>query len=240
MSATLDASLFSAYFDGCPVLNIPGRTFPITDFFVEDAIEQTAFVARGKILLKGKQAEEELAPLGGPSSPATASGVPKIAKVPEVPGLQGSDVPTYSEQTKQSLLRLAPGSVPVDLVAAILNHLDAVAAGESATISTAIAAPAASARGAVLIFLPGVREIRDLARDLARCAGSGKWLLLPLHGELPAKEQRKVFLPPPKGVSATEFALFWTISTFALSFEPCRRSGLLERYCDVSVFRNTD
>lgn len=29
MSATLDASLFSRYFNHCPALEIPGRTFPV-------------------------------------------------------------------------------------------------------------------------------------------------------------------------------------------------------------------
>jgi ATP-dependent RNA helicase DHX57 len=29
MSATVNADLFSNYFGGCPVLEIPGRTFPV-------------------------------------------------------------------------------------------------------------------------------------------------------------------------------------------------------------------
>ena len=29
MSATLDADKFSKYFQNCPVLQIPGRTFPV-------------------------------------------------------------------------------------------------------------------------------------------------------------------------------------------------------------------
>eukprot|EP00026_Physarum_polycephalum_P000203 Phypoly_transcript_00203.p1 GENE.Phypoly_transcript_00203~~Phypoly_transcript_00203.p1 ORF type:complete len:1178 (-),score=157.51 Phypoly_transcript_00203:119-3652(-) len=36
MSATLDATLFSKYFGGCPIIDIPGRTFPVTDYFLED------------------------------------------------------------------------------------------------------------------------------------------------------------------------------------------------------------
>ena len=28
-SATLDGEKFSAYFDGCPVVTVPGRTFPV-------------------------------------------------------------------------------------------------------------------------------------------------------------------------------------------------------------------
>lgn len=39
MSATLNADLFSQYFGGCPVIDIPGKTFPVTQFFMEDAIE---------------------------------------------------------------------------------------------------------------------------------------------------------------------------------------------------------
>ena len=29
MSATIDTDRFSAYFQHCPVINIPGRTFPV-------------------------------------------------------------------------------------------------------------------------------------------------------------------------------------------------------------------
>ena len=29
--------------------------------------------------------------------------------------------------------------------------------------------------------------------------GAARWYLLPLHGELPAAEQSKVFAPPPRG-----------------------------------------
>ena len=39
MSATLNAELFAEYFDKCPVMEIPGRAFPVTTLFLEDAIE---------------------------------------------------------------------------------------------------------------------------------------------------------------------------------------------------------
>ena len=55
-------------------------------------------------------------------------------------------------------------------------------------------------RGAALIFLPGVAEIRKLSTELARCPGASRWSLLPLHGELPAAEQRRVFGRPPSGL----------------------------------------
>ena len=41
MSATLDAEKFSSYFGGCPVLQVPGRTFPVDVRYLEDAVEFT-------------------------------------------------------------------------------------------------------------------------------------------------------------------------------------------------------
>lgn len=41
MSATLNAELFSEYFGGCPMLHIPGFTFPVKEFYLEDVIEMT-------------------------------------------------------------------------------------------------------------------------------------------------------------------------------------------------------
>lgn len=41
MSATVDAEKISAYFGGCPILYVPGRTFPVDTRFLEDAVELT-------------------------------------------------------------------------------------------------------------------------------------------------------------------------------------------------------
>uniref|UniRef100_A0A7N0RJX1 RNA helicase n=4 Tax=Kalanchoe fedtschenkoi TaxID=63787 RepID=A0A7N0RJX1_KALFE len=38
MSATLDAEMFSNYFDGCPVIRVPGFTHPVKAFYLEDVI----------------------------------------------------------------------------------------------------------------------------------------------------------------------------------------------------------
>jgi len=41
MSATLNAQLFSQYFYDAPVIHIPGRTFPVVEFFLEDSLDMT-------------------------------------------------------------------------------------------------------------------------------------------------------------------------------------------------------
>lgn len=43
MSATIDTTMFSEYFGKCPVIEIPGRSFPVTQVFLEDCIELTNF-----------------------------------------------------------------------------------------------------------------------------------------------------------------------------------------------------
>ena len=44
MSATLDADRFAAYWGtNTPRMHIPGRTFPVTDFFLEDVLQLTNY-----------------------------------------------------------------------------------------------------------------------------------------------------------------------------------------------------
>lgn len=53
MSATLNANLFSDYFKDTPVLEIPGRTFPVQQIFLEEILDRSKFVleADSQVLL---------------------------------------------------------------------------------------------------------------------------------------------------------------------------------------------
>jgi HrpA-like RNA helicase len=54
MSATVDTARFSRYFSSalngspCPVLTIPGRTFPVTELYLEDALARTGYMPKLK------------------------------------------------------------------------------------------------------------------------------------------------------------------------------------------------
>lgn len=41
MSATLDSKLFCNFFNGAPFLSVPGRTFPVNNYYLEDLIDAT-------------------------------------------------------------------------------------------------------------------------------------------------------------------------------------------------------
>lgn len=43
MSATVESDKISSFFGGCPVIHVPGRTFPVDALYLEDAIEHTGW-----------------------------------------------------------------------------------------------------------------------------------------------------------------------------------------------------
>ncbi|XP_021572161.1 ATP-dependent RNA helicase DHX36 isoform X2 [Carlito syrichta] len=48
MSATLNAEKFSEYFGNCPMIHIPGFTFPVVEYLLEDIIEKIRYVPEQK------------------------------------------------------------------------------------------------------------------------------------------------------------------------------------------------
>lgn len=43
MSATLNSEQFSKYFNNCPQINIPGFTYPVEEYYLEDVLERTRY-----------------------------------------------------------------------------------------------------------------------------------------------------------------------------------------------------
>lgn len=69
MSATIDTSLFSRYFNNCPVIEVPGRAFPVQDYFLEDCVELTKFIP----LAESRKRKSGGGGGGGEEEEATAS-----------------------------------------------------------------------------------------------------------------------------------------------------------------------
>ncbi|XP_050184089.1 probable ATP-dependent RNA helicase DHX34, partial [Myiozetetes cayanensis] len=121
MSATCDPHLFATYFGGAPVLQVPGRLYPV------------------KVLYQ---------PI--PSEP------------------------------RQTHLEAGP-------YLRVLEAIDAQVPREE--------------RGDVLVFLSGAAEIQQvLGPAQVYAQHTQRWVVLPLHGSLPAEQQDKVFHLPPPGV----------------------------------------
>lgn len=48
MSATLNSEKFSQYYNNAPHLNIPGFTYPVQEFYLEDVLQRTGFVFQSR------------------------------------------------------------------------------------------------------------------------------------------------------------------------------------------------
>ncbi|XP_035917098.1 dosage compensation regulator isoform X1 [Anopheles stephensi] len=172
MSATIDTSLFSKYFGDCPVLEVPGRAFPVEQLFLEDCIEMLKFVpsppegggtSRRK---RGKDGDEGDG--GGDGGAEYDPDVQESSNMNEV-----IDEARYSPQTKQAMSMLIEADTPFELICALVDYVDQQ-----------------GKPGAVLVFLAGWNMIFALMRQLQ---ARPNLVVLPLHSQLPREDQRKVF-----------------------------------------------
>lgn len=46
MSATINANLFSDYFGGCPIVNVPGRLHAVQPMYLGDILMQTGYMSK--------------------------------------------------------------------------------------------------------------------------------------------------------------------------------------------------
>ncbi|XP_068568251.1 ATP-dependent DNA/RNA helicase DHX36 [Cebidichthys violaceus] len=181
MSATLNAEKFSKYFDNCPMIHIPGLTFPVEEFLLEDIVEMTRYRSQNK---DRRPSRKRNFWQGHPSRPEKEE---KEAEYKEswptyARTLQGR----YSDHTIETLEMLDDDDkIDLELIVALIRHI--VLNQED---------------GAILVFLPGwdnISSLNDLltAQQMFR---SDRFVIIPLHSLMPTVNQTQVFKRPPPGV----------------------------------------
>ncbi|KAF9696290.1 hypothetical protein EKO04_005262 [Ascochyta lentis] len=171
MSATVDAARFSRYLNDAPILNVPGRTFPVHTQYLEDAIELTHYAGSAEDARKNGNSsgddDEEIT--------SEKSGIP-------------SKLPGYTPATRNVLSTYDEYAIDYDL---IVRLIEAVAYDPQLSRYSS----------AVLVFLPGIAEIRQLNDMLASHQSfNSNWLIYPLHSTISSEDQQAAFLLPPPGV----------------------------------------
>ncbi|KAG9273827.1 ATP-dependent RNA helicase A isoform X1 [Astyanax mexicanus] len=94
--------------------------------------------------------------------------------------------PDYGPETKRSMAQLNEKETPFELMEALLKYIETL-----------------QVPGAVLVFLPGWNLIYSMQKHLEMNPhfGSSRYMVLPLHSQIPREEQRRVFEPVPDGVT---------------------------------------
>ncbi|KAF9391446.1 hypothetical protein CPB97_006549 [Podila verticillata] len=174
MSATINSEFFSAYFDGCPVFEIPGFTHPVEELYMEQIVARTGHTPefKGSNVRRTKMTEAMEEEWERTKAEYASEGLDDetIAKV--------KTMELYAERIDYELI--------VASVQDILKRKE----------------PASSVDGAILIFLPGVMEIKKCIDALTLFSRSVPQNLdiMPLHAALTPKEQSSIFSPVRKGV----------------------------------------
>ncbi|KAK2896458.1 hypothetical protein Q8A67_010946 [Cirrhinus molitorella] len=212
MSATLNAELFSQYFNNCPSIHIPGRTFPVEQFFLEDAIAKTRYVIEDGSPYRRSMKQNRPFGHGGTAGKGRApvedfdddhgwsftSFMKKDSVKDSIPDQQLSQqdltvrYSNYSKSVVKTLAAMDLDKINMDLVE---NLLEWIVDGEHSYPP-----------GAVLVFLPGLAEIKQLYEQLQsnrmfNNRRTNRCVVYPLHSSLSNEDQQAVFNRPPEGVT---------------------------------------
>ncbi|XP_034024153.1 ATP-dependent DNA/RNA helicase DHX36 [Thalassophryne amazonica] len=181
MSATLNAEKFSKYFDKCPMIHIPGLTFPVEEFLLEDVVEMTRYRPQNQ----DRRSSSKRGFWQG-----RHCSVEKKEKEDEYKESWPSYAHTlqrrYSTNTIEVLEMLDNDEkIDLELIIALIRHI-VLNEGD----------------GAILVFLPGwdnISSLNDLlmAQQMFR---SDRFIIIPLHSLMPTVNQTQVFKRPPAGV----------------------------------------
>ncbi|XP_060104599.1 putative ATP-dependent RNA helicase DHX57 isoform X2 [Heteronotia binoei] len=210
MSATLNAELFSQYFNSCPVVNIPGRTFPVDQYFLEDAIAVTRYVLEhGSPYMRNakKTGKKPTARHFRTAAEEVEEDLRRAGLLQDTHSCKAKDsVPDQQLTFHQLMIRYKGLSTSVLKTMASMDldkvNLELI----EALLEWIVSGKHSYPPGAVLIFLPGLEEIKTLYKQLQSNAlfnnrHSKRCVVYPLHSSLSSEEQQCVFLKPPVGVT---------------------------------------
>ncbi|KAL3041249.1 hypothetical protein OYC64_019450 [Pagothenia borchgrevinki] len=191
MSATVDCNKFSSYFNRCPVISIPGRTFPVEVSHLEDIVEETGYLLEKdseytqKILEDEEEVNISFSQKGGKTSQHQ-----EFILSPSSGWDLGPDLDHFSSRTRQVLQYMNPNKINMDLLVDLIAYLDK-------------SPQFAEMDGAVLVFLPGLAHIQqlfDLLTSDKRFRDKNRFKIVGLHSTLSSKDQAAAFTVPPAGV----------------------------------------
>lgn len=214
MSATMNAELFSNYFGNIPILDIPGRTFPVEQLFLEDIFDLSGYVIEegSEYTRNIKMSDDDLDAEIECCDVTSANAMPKPVIRDENLTLPQTlaRYKMHARRTCKNLFLMDYEKVNLELIEQILLWI----VGGDHDYPT---------EGSILIFLPGISEITSLYDQLSdhREFGPrfGRYLLLPLHSSLTSEEQSAIFRKPKEGVR--KIILSTNIAETSVTIDDC-------------------
>jgi ATP-dependent RNA helicase DHX57 len=184
MSATLDADRFATYWNNAPTLHIPGRTFPVEDFMLEEVLQLTNYnppkKARKQQHFKNR------------SNNRKSFSWQDSEQSDDEGEMEEEDETTASRQDDSDR---APNEPQVPLEERVRRvdqqNVDYHLLGQ--LVKCIVQSNVMGNDGSILVFMQGVGEISQAMTIISKITRGMSILLLPLHGGLQPQEQNKVF-----------------------------------------------
>uniref|UniRef100_A0A8C2H583 RNA helicase n=1 Tax=Cyprinus carpio TaxID=7962 RepID=A0A8C2H583_CYPCA len=181
MSATLNAEKFSKYFNNCSMIHIPGYTYPVKEYLLEDVVELLRFKPqhqdRRPRYRRGFMHGQNVRPEKEQKEAEYRESWPCFARTLR---------DRYSDSTIDALEMMDDDDkINLELIVALIRHI-----------------VMKEDNGAILAFLPGWDNISTL-NDLLmadQMFKSDRFMIIPLHSLMPTVSQTQVFKKPPPGV----------------------------------------
>lgn len=212
MSATLDADKFAGYWGAStPRIHIPGRTFPVADYMLEDVLSLTGYIPPKKKKKKRWQ--------GHSNRPRKANAWADSEKsddefenedevdTPEAEEEKGkgSSGRNHSIPMEDLVKRVDETDLDYDLLAQLVCNLVRNRGPED--------------DGSILVFLAGAPEINNAMETIKKVGYNLSLLVLPLHGGLQPKDQRSVFQSARNGL--TKVILSTNVAETSITIPDC-------------------
>ncbi|XP_015774501.1 PREDICTED: ATP-dependent RNA helicase DHX36-like [Acropora digitifera] len=190
MSATLNSEMFSSYFGNCKMAHIPGFTYPVQEFYLEEIIERTGYHVDQDRNQRAQRPEPKW-------KKYRDRGTKSLAKDNWIAKSQQEDKEMmwkhhldsiqhkFSPRTIATLNNMYMEKIDLDLVVRVVTHISLH-----------------MEEGAILVFLPGwddISKVHDKLKE-EKMFSSDKFRIIPLHSMMPSSNQKEVFDRPPEGV----------------------------------------
>ncbi|XP_070169904.1 ATP-dependent DNA/RNA helicase DHX36-like [Polyergus mexicanus] len=174
MSATLNSERFSKYYNECPMIHIPGFTYPVQEFYLEDVLSLTQFkfpealvpTDYRKHLKRYKEQQQKK---------------DEFLDIIQPYIRQLRTEMKYGELVFNQLRNPNSENLSLELIEKLVRYI----------CNT-------KGPGAILIFLPGMMDISQLNRMMldSGCYPSNKYIIYPLHSRMPTIDQKLIFKEP--------------------------------------------
>ncbi|CAF0793937.1 unnamed protein product [Adineta ricciae] len=168
MSASIQAEKFSAYFNNCPILHIPGNIYPINEYFLEDYITKLKYPFENANSYRRSNKEIDQVKFNEYINELEWDLVQQKKPIEVWKKIQAIGTDFSLE-------------VNCDLVVSVIELICRI-----------------SSQGTILVFLPGWNDIVKCTQLLRQRALLASYLhILPLHSLLPIHNQHEIFDLPP-------------------------------------------